>query len=165
MEFVPVVQIIQIHGIAETAGAVVQPAGRENAFSRVVIVNVSLDRRIELFDVGFVQLYARLLLDPGLELNVVRFIRLNVVERFLAIEPQAVEHHLVVASAASGIARSEFATSFKGAFEPEPWQMDDAQRTGCPRANEWYMRIVHNISFRPACFPKKVMKLGKGGQR
>src|SRR5688500_2255456 len=96
---------------------------------------VSADRSIELLDVALIQADARLLLHPILELDVGRAVGFDEIERFLAVQPEAIKHHLVVALTAAWVTGGELAARFERGFLPEAWQVNDAERAGCSRTN------------------------------
>lgn len=104
VEFVPVVEIVEIDGVAEGACVVLKAAGSENALASRIVMVVTANRGVEFLDIGLVQLRSRLLSDPVFELDVGGAIGLDVIDGFLAIEAKPIQNHLVVALAATGIA-------------------------------------------------------------
>ena len=123
MEFVPVVEVVEVDSVLECGGVILETAGGEDAFTGIVTVIVAADRGVQFFDVGFVELHARLLLDPVFELGVAGAVILDEIKCFLAIESETIQDHLVITFAAAWVARSEFAAGFERSFEPEAWQV------------------------------------------
>src|SRR5262245_35750459 len=72
MEFVPVVEVVQINRIGTDRAGVRDGAGFQDAGARVVIVDVARNGDIQLMNGSLVELHARLLLHPGFELRIRR---------------------------------------------------------------------------------------------
>lgn len=149
MEFVPVVEVVEIHGILESRGVILQAARGEDAFAGIVTVIVAADGSVQFFDVCFIELNAGLLLHPVFELGVAGTVVLDEIEGFLAVQTEAIEDHLVVALAAARVASSEFAARFERGFQPQARQVQNAQRTCGSGTNKRYDCIAHKYS--PCC--------------
>ena len=129
VEFFPIIQVIQIHGIFRGSAVIRQGIRAENRFARGVIVNVTANRGIEFLDGGLIQL-GRILFYPGFELAIGRFILFDVVNHRVAVQTDTVNDHLIITFPSAGIAGRQFAGAFKGKLEPKAGQMKHAQRTG-----------------------------------
>ena len=56
VEFFPVVEVVEIDGVAEGTGIIRQAVGRENGLARLIVVNIAADGAVEVVDGKFVQL-------------------------------------------------------------------------------------------------------------
>src|SRR5713101_3857246 len=65
VEFFPIIQVIQIHGIFRGSAVIRQGIRAENRFARRVIVDVATNRGVEFLDGSLVQL-GRILFYPSL---------------------------------------------------------------------------------------------------
>jgi len=113
MELGPVVDVVQIHGVARSGSVIGHARRAADALARGVVVDVTADRAVKLIDVALVKLHAGLLLHPALKLDVARLAVFDVIEGFLAIETKTIQNHLIVTLAAARIASSEFAAGFE----------------------------------------------------
>ena len=112
MEFVPVVEVIEVYGVFEGASVVGQAVGAQDGLAGAIIVVVTADGGVEAIDRGFVE-FRGVLFDPGFKLRIGGFVLLDVVDGRIALEANAVEHHLVVAFAAAWITGGELAGTFE----------------------------------------------------
>ena len=125
MKLFPIIKIIQIHRILRSRDVIGQVIGAEDRFPRAIIVIVSADRGVKLFDRRFVQL-GGIFFDPRLELAIRWLTLLNVIDHGITIEPQAVDYHLVVAFAGTGITGGKLAAALERKFQPKAGQMQHA---------------------------------------
>src|SRR5947199_295962 len=114
MEFVPIIEIVQIDRIARSGSIIRNAVGAENTLASVVVMNISPDSAIELVDASFIELCTRLFFDPGLELRIARTLTLDKACHCVGLQTEGVQHHGVVAFADSGIARAEAPALFQG---------------------------------------------------
>src|SRR5688572_18333439 len=122
VEFFPVVEVVEVHGIARGVGVVRNAVGADDRFARAIVVNVTADRSIQLFDGRFVELHTGLLFNPVLELRIGWFLIFDEVDHGLALQAKRIEDHLIVTLADARVTRREFAALFERDFEPEPRQ-------------------------------------------
>ncbi|MFN0128846.1 MAG: hypothetical protein ACKV19_19415 [Verrucomicrobiales bacterium] len=125
MERLPVVEVLQIHGILDGAG-VLDVVLAEDRFARRIVVDVAGDGRVELTHGLGVETAALLAEHPGFEFRARGPLVRDVAEELFAIETEAVEHHLVVSFAAGGIIVMQFAYSAEAGLLPETRQMENA---------------------------------------
>jgi len=113
MEFIPVIEIVQVHCVSECAIAVTKSARAKDAFARSIVVNVAFDGRVQFINARLIEFDAGLLFDPRLKLRVSRLVIFDVVDDGIAIQSKAVDDHLIVAFARAGITCGEFAARFE----------------------------------------------------
>src|ERR1044071_6187197 len=140
MEFFPIIKIVQIHGVFEGVSVIRNATGTENRFSRPIIVIISTNRGVELLNRAAVELGA-VFLHPRLKLRVGRFGVLDEGQNCIPLETQTVNYHLIKALAGPRISGSEFAGCFERGFKPEPWQMQNTERTRYSGTDERYNSI------------------------
>lgn len=116
VESIPIVEVVQIHRVAERAIVVSETAGAKNPFSGIVIMIVTSDGGVQFLDIPFVQFNSGLFFNPGFKLSVVGLIVFDVIECFLAIQTQPVQDHLVVTLPGARITAGQFAARFEGNF-------------------------------------------------
>lgn len=129
MERMPVIEVVEIDGVADLA-FVPDPVRAEDGGADVVGVDVTGDRGVELFDRSGIEGSAGLGENPGFKL---RIGRLFVGDEFLKdgfVECESVEHHLVIALATRRVVGVELASSAERGLEPKAWQVEDAEGTG-----------------------------------
>lgn len=140
MEGIPVVEVIQIDGIADAA-VIGTAYGAANAGAGVIGVDVAGNGGIQCGD-GF-----------GIELGGVGFdpfFRLHVGglggdegEERIAIDAEAIEHHLIIAHAAAGVICVKFPCGGEGSFLPEARKVKDTEGACGATANGRY--DTHNL--------------------
>lgn len=130
VEFFPVVEIIEVDGVARSGSVVGNAVGGEDALASGVVMIVAGDRGVEFVDGRFVEFHTRLLFDPRFELRIGGPVVFDVVDHSVAVEAERVDDHLVVAFAGAGITSGEFSAGLEGNLEPEAGQMEHTERAG-----------------------------------
>lgn len=93
------------------------------------VVLVADDGGVELGDGGLVE-FGGVFGNVFFEFDVGWFLGFDEVEKGVAIEADGVEDHLIVALAAGGVIRVEFAGGAEGGFLPEAGEVEDAEWAG-----------------------------------
>lgn len=135
MEFVPVVQVIQINGIAEGRWVIWKSVCAQDALAGGVVMDVATDSAVEFVDRTFVELNAGLLFDPGFKLWIGGLALFDEVDDGVALEADAIDDHLIIALASARITWGELAGAFQRDFKPKAWEMQDPQGTSHTRTN------------------------------
>jgi hypothetical protein len=143
VEFIPVVKIVQIHGVAWRGSVIGNAARAQNPLARGIIVVITAHRGVVLLD-GLRGERLRVLLYPGFEFGIGRLVLLDVILYRLFIEPERGTGHRIEASADAGIARSEFTRRFKRDFLPEARKLENAEWTRNAGADQWDVGFAHN---------------------
>jgi len=128
MEGLPVVEVVEVDGV-EDFTFVRDSAGAEDAGADSISVVVAGDGGVQFGDRGGIQRATGLGEHPGFELWI-RGLGGDEAFKCRFVQAKAVEDHLVVALAARRIVGMKFASRAERGFEPEAWQMEDAERTG-----------------------------------
>src|SRR5688572_19017787 len=110
MKLFPIIEIVQIDRVARRRSVIGKRVRRKNSFTRVIVMEVSSDRRVQLIDRSLVQPHTWLLANPGLKLRVGRTLLLDEINDRLTLESEAVDDHLIVAFSRSGISCGQFAS-------------------------------------------------------
>lgn len=129
MEAVPVVEVVEIDGIADLA-FVRDSGGAEDLGAGFVGVDVAGDGGVEFFHGSGIERSTGLREDPGFEL---RIGGLFVSDEFFKrgfVETESGKNHLVVALTAGRIVGMKFAGSAKRGLEPETWQVKNSEWSG-----------------------------------
>ena len=110
VEFVPVVEVVEVDGVAwVTVG---EACGAEDALAGFIGVDVAGDGGVELLDSFCIDLGA-IFADPLFTLDVGGFGG-DKCEECVAVDAEAVENHLVISCAAAWVAVGNLAGCFEG---------------------------------------------------
>ncbi len=126
VECAPVVEVVEVDGI-EDAAIVGEAHGGADAGASVIGVIVAGDRGVESGDGLGIQ-FGGIGRYPCFRLHVGGFAR-DEGEEGLALDANAVEHHLIIAHAAAWVIGVELASGGERSFLPEARKMQDSQRT------------------------------------
>lgn len=129
MEEGPVVQVVQIHRVANLAG-IRDAGGAEDFLAGAIGMNITADGVVMSGHRGGVHGTTLLLEDPGFELRIARAVGLDVAEGGVLIQAQGIQGHLVVAAAASRVIGMQLADGIQGGLLPEARQVKNAQGAG-----------------------------------
>jgi hypothetical protein len=143
MEGVPIVEVVEIHSAGVNGAVVGQAAVGQDGFAGGVVVNVAADRGIELVEGCLIELDARLLFDPGLELRVGGALARDELPHRVWFQPECVDHHRIITGADSRISLGEEAAGFEGDLEPEPGEVQDAEGPSDIGTDERDVCIAH----------------------
>ena len=147
MEFVPVVEVVQVDGVVADGAFVADAAGAADALAGGVVVVVTLDGAVALVDGGLVELHAGLFLQPCLELRVGGLAFRDVFLHRVGIQAECADHHRVVALADAGITGGELAAGFEGDFLPQARQVQDTERAGGSGTDERDVGVSHRFGW------------------
>ena len=143
MELLPIVEIVQVHGIGADGRLVVHSGSGEDALAGFVVVDVAEDGNIQLVDVLLVDLGTGLSADPFFEGNIGRLVILDESLGGFVVDTEGVEHHGIIAGTDSRIAIGELAGGFEGNFLPQARQVQDSERTGNTGTDHGDVFIAH----------------------
>ena len=127
VEFGPVVEVVEIDGVARSFRIVLEIRGAEDRPAGFVVVIVTTDGCIELFNRSLVDLGARLLADPLFELTVCWALLGDVGHERIAIEIETIDDHLIETFAHGRVTGCEFAAGIKRDFEPKSRKVQNTQ--------------------------------------
>src|SRR4051794_613035 len=97
-----------------------------------------------LFD-GFRREGFRVLLHPGLELCVARFVLPDVILYRLLLEAKRCASHRVITSTDSRVTRGDLPLLFQRDFQPKPRQMQHTEWPCRARTYHWNIRVAHRV--------------------
>src|SRR4030095_9088054 len=112
MKLVPIVEIVEVHCVFRGRSVIRDTGCTQDALACFLIVNVTPHCGIMLFNRARIE-RLRVLLHPGFELGIGRFILLDVILNSLFFEPECGTSHRVKTSADAWVAGCEFALLFK----------------------------------------------------
>src|SRR5947208_1429472 len=130
MERLPVVEVVQVHRTGVYGTGFLRTAFLEDALANVIRMDVTGDRRVHAEDVRLVELHARIALYPFLKLQVGRLLLADEGARLFRIDPESLQHHVIVARADVLVAVGEFAGGTQESLQPQAGKMQDAERAG-----------------------------------
>src|SRR5215831_18003366 len=134
VEFVPVVEIVQIDGIFR-GGCAIRNCGRpQNTFSSVVIVVIPANCRVMFLDCGRCKRF-RVLLYPRLKLRIGRLVLLDEIFHCLLIQTQCCARHCIEAPTNARIPWRELTRRLERNLLPKTRKMKNPKWTGGAGAN------------------------------
>lgn len=128
MELSPVVEIVKINRVARSPIGNARRA--EDGTPGLIIVIVARDRAVQFLNRCLVEGGAGLIANPLLELRVGGSLLRNERNDRLPLQIEAIEDHLVKPVAYGRITVREFSARIERDLEPEPRQVQNAERSG-----------------------------------
>ena len=132
----PVVEVVEVDGVLDRA--IVGAAGRsEDRGAGFIAVDVAGDGGIQLGNGVGIERSAILGEDPAFAFDVAGFLGGDERLEGGLVDAQSIENHLVISGTDGGVVWMEFAGGTERGFEPQAWQVKDAERAGEAGTDEW----------------------------
>ncbi len=137
VEYLPIVDVVQVDRAGERAAVIPQTARVEDALARRVVVAVAEDRQVVTLDVGQSELGQSHRFDPLLKPAVCGFETADERPEGFLFKAESLTGHRVEPCAEAVVAWCKFAGGFEAEFQPEAWEVESTEGTGDSAANQW----------------------------